>query len=88
MSEKKIGFTACINAIGQDFYKENKDRCVFASGSDAHKGLWCFVGVNTTDFHYDGLHLSAGFDEWEYYASCYVNNMVVTMDRCRLPKGQ
>lgn len=85
MSEKKIGFEACINAIGRECYIKNKHRCVFASGNEEGKGLWCFIGLNTTDTVYEGLRLDADFDDWEYYASCFVKDGTVNMDKCRLP---
>lgn len=86
VNEKKIGFAACINTLSRDLYEENKDRCVFASGKEAGKGTWCFVGLNTHDSETQGLKLTAGLNEWEYYASCYVNQSKVTMDKCRLPR--
>lgn len=72
MTDREIGFNACIDAIGRDFYEANKDTSVFACGND-EKGLWCFLGINTNEEHSSELRLTNG-DKWEYSASCYVKN--------------
>ena len=85
INDKKIGFNACINAFGRDFYEENKNRCVFAAGNEEGKGLWCFMGISTDDSSDPSLHLTAKLDDWDYYTSCYVQHRKVLMDKCKLP---
>lgn len=85
MNEKRIGFDACINSIGREFYETNKERSVFACGDEGSRGLWCFLGINTREIGSDVLRLSADMEDWEYYASCYVKNGAVVMDKCRIP---
>ena len=84
MNREKIGFQALVKQIGEQFFKEHENNAVYSYGEE-EKGLYCFLGIS--------LHpgtklngLSASMDDWDIYASCYVDNDgVVTMGECRLP---
>ena len=85
MDRKKIGFNACLKAIGEDFAATYKDNMVFSCG-ETEQGLFCFLGISTSDFESDHLCLKSNVDDWEYYASCYVlSDNKVKMDKCKLP---
>ena len=47
-------------------------------------GLYCFLGI---DLHPElrKLCLSCDIDEWDIYASCYVTDTNVLIDKCKLP---
>ena len=83
MSDKQIGFDACVEAIGKSFYETYKDNSVFAC-SEEPEGLWCFLGVNTFEPAYREMKLTNG-DEWEYTSSCYVRNGVAHLDKVHVP---
>lgn len=92
--DKKIGFDACVEKIGRSFYELYKDNAVFCCGQES-AGLFCFLGLNTTEQEDNScIRLSLDsksskenpyYDDWEYYASCIVNNGEVIMDKCRVP---
>ena len=84
MNEKRTGFEALVNVIGKDFFEAHKDSAVFST-EETKKGLFCFLGI---DLHPEkrGLCLSASMDEWDIYASCYVIDNEVVMDKCKLPE--
>ena len=85
MLKEKIGFDACINAIGKDFAIANKDNMVYSYGK-TDLGLYCFLGISESECQSDGLCLRSCIDEWDYYASCYVkDNDDVVMGKCKLP---
>lgn len=83
--KKRIGFNKLIEVIGKDFFECHKDTAVFSSG-ETDKGLFCFLGI---DLHPEKalLCLSATMDEWDVYASCYVTDDDVIMDKCKLPNS-
>ena len=45
MNREKIGFRACLKAIGEEYALANKDNMIF-SCSDTEQGLFCFLGTN------------------------------------------
>ncbi len=84
MNKEKIGFQALIKVIGEQFFKEHEDNAVFSYGEE-NKGLYCFLGISLHPS--DRLNgLSASIDDWDIYASCYVTDTDVIMDKCRLPE--
>ena len=85
MNREKIGFMACLKAIGEEYALANKDNMIF-SCSDSEQGLFCFLGISENAYESDSLCLSKNIDDWDYYASCYVlENDEVVMDKCKLP---
>lgn len=83
MDNKKIGFRALVRSIGEQFFTEHKDNAVFSYGEE-DKGLYCFLGISLhPNSKINGL--SASIDDWDIYASCYVINNEVIMDKCKLP---
>ena len=85
MDKRKIGYNKLIDIIGKDFFEAHKDTAVFSYGEEEEeKGLYCFMGI---DLHPElrKLCLSCDIDEWDIYASCYVTDTDVIMDKCRLP---
>ena len=44
MNREKIGFMACLKAIGEEYALANKDNMIF-SCSDTEQGLFCFLGI-------------------------------------------
>ena len=87
MTCAQAGRKACVDAIGRSFFEKHKDKSVFAHDGELfdERGIYCFLGVNTTEKQYDGLRLDANLDDWEYYASCYSLIGSITMSQCRLP---
>lgn len=85
MTKKRLGFNRLVEVIGKDFFERHKDTAVFSSG-ETDKGLFCFLGI---DLHPEKarLCLSASMDEWDVYASCYVTDDDVIMDKCKLPNS-
>lgn len=85
MDRKRIGFHACLEAIGEDYASANRDNMVFSCG-ETEKGLYCFLGISSHHSDSEQLCLRVSIDEWEYYASCYVTSTnEVIMDKCKLP---
>ncbi len=84
MDKKKRGFTKLIELIGEDFYKKNENNAVFCWGEE-EKGLFCFLGI---DLHPEnkGITLSANMEEWDIFASCFVTDTDIIIDKCRLPE--
>ena len=83
MKKEIIGFQALIKEIGFQFFKEHEDNAVFSYGEE-EKGLYCFLGISLhPNLAIDGL--SASIEDWDIYASCYVTDTQVIMDKCRLP---
>lgn len=84
MDRKKIGFQALVKAIGEQFFKEHENSAVFSYGEE-NKGLYCFLGISLhPSLKLNGL--SASIDDWDIYASCYVTDTGIIMDKCRLPQ--
>ncbi len=83
MSDKQIGFDTCVEAIGKSFYEANKDNSIFAC-SDEEAGLWCFLGINTSESANEEMKLTNG-KEWEYMASCYVRNGIANLEKVHAP---
>jgi hypothetical protein len=83
MTDKQIGFEACVEAIGKSFYETNKENSVFACSVEEN-GLWCFLGLNTSESADGELKLTNG-KEWEYSSSCYVRNGVAHLDKVHAP---
>lgn len=86
MNDVRIGMRACKEAIGIEFHNKYKDNCVYSYGEEDDGSVSCFLGLNTVMPEYHGLILTCDINEWEYYASCFVKDGKVTMDKCRLPK--
>ncbi len=83
MNKKKIGFQTLVKTIGEEFFKEHEDNAVFSYGEE-DKGLFCFLGISLhPSTKLNGL--SASMDDWNIYASCYVTDEGIIMDKCRLP---
>ena len=83
MSKEKIGFQTLVNVIGVQFFKEHENSAVFSYGEE-DKGLFCLLGISLhPSTKLNGL--SASMDDWDIYASCYVTDTQVIMDKCRLP---
>lgn len=83
MSKEKIGFQTLVNVIGVRFFKEHENSAVFSYGEE-DKGLFCFLGISLHPSN-KLIGLSASMDDWDIYASCYVTDTQVIMDKCRLP---
>lgn len=82
---RMIGFKALVEKIGNKFFEEHKDSAVYSYGEE-DIGLFCFLGIILHPApEPKGLRLSASMDEWDIYASCYVTDTEVIMDKCRLP---
>lgn len=80
-----IGLKALIEKIGNEFFEEHKDSAVYSYGEE-DAGLFCFLGISLHPSPVlKRLRLSASMDEWDIYASCYVTDTGVIMDKCRLP---
>ena len=86
MNKKRIGFNKLVEVIGKDFFECHKDTAAFST-EETDKGLFCFLGI---DLHPEKarLCLSATMDEWDVYASCYVTDATVIIDKCKLPMDQ
>ncbi len=83
MSKRKIGFDRLVAEIGEDFFNSHKDTACFSYG-DTEKGLHCFLGI---DLHPElrTATLSCPIDDWDVYATCYVTDDGVEMDKCKFP---
>ena len=82
---RMIGFKALVEKIGNKFFEEHKDSAVYSYGEE-DIGLFCFLGISLHPRPMlKELRLSASMDEWDIYASCYVTDTEVIMDKCRLP---
>ncbi|MCQ2549936.1 MAG: hypothetical protein MJ134_07835 [Lachnospiraceae bacterium] len=83
MSKEKIGFQTLVKTIGEQFFREHESSAVYSYGEE-DQGLFCFLGIDLhPSFELNGL--SAKMDDWDIYASCYVTETQVIMDKCRLP---
>lgn len=83
MSKEKIGFQTLVNVIGERFFREHEDNAVYSYGEE-EQGLYCFLGINLhPSSKINGLSASA--EDWDIFASCYVTETQVIMDKCRLP---
>ena len=83
MTDRQIGFNACVESIGKSFYEANKENSVFAC-SDEGDALWCFLGINTFEPANGEMKLTNG-KEWEYTSSCFVRNGVAHIDKVHSP---
>lgn len=83
MNKKRRGFEKLVSVIGIDFFNHHKDTACFSYG-DTEQGLFCFLGI---DLHPEKREctLSADMDDWDVYASCYVTDTQIIMDKCKLP---
>ena len=86
---KKIGIDACIDRLGRDFVKKNRDNASSAFG-DREDHAYCFVGVSDqpeTPMS-EGLRLTSENDRFPYVARCNVaySNGTVTFLDCVLPQ--
>ncbi len=83
MSKKKRGLKKLIEIMGEQFVKEHEDSAVFSYG-ETKKGLHCFLGIS---LHPENARvtLSASLDDWDIYATCYVTDDDVIVDKCKLP---
>ena len=85
MDRKRIGFRTLVNVIGEQFFWEHEDNAVFSYGEE-DMGLYCFLGISLhPSTRLNGL--SATMDDWDIYASCYVTETQVLMDKCKLPEN-
>ena len=83
MNKRRMGFEKLVSVIGKDFFEQHEETACFAYG-DTEQGLFCFLGI---DLHpKDTLMLSADIEEWDIYATCYVTDTEIIMDKCKLPK--
>jgi hypothetical protein len=82
-NKRKLGFEALVNAIGKEFVNDYQDSACFSYG-DTERGLFCFLGI---DLHPENAKctLSADIDDWDIYATCYVTDKDIIMDKCKLP---
>lgn len=83
MSKKRIGFNKLVETIGVQFFEEHKNYAVFSS-EETENGLFCFLGI---DLHPEksNITLSCSIDDWDVYATCYVRENEVVLDKCKLP---
>ena len=83
MDKKRIGFNKLVETIGKNFFELHKETALFSYGEE-DIGLYCFLGI---DLHPElrKLCLSCDIDEWDVYASCYVTDTNVLIDKCKLP---
>lgn len=85
MSKEEIGFRALVEVVGEKFFKEHKNNAVYSYGEE-EQGLYCFLGISLhTNNQINGLSVS--IDDWDIYASCYVTDTGVIMDKCKLPSS-
>lgn len=83
MSKEKRGFQALVKVIGEQFFWEHENNAVYSYGEE-DKGLYCFLGICLhPNSKLNGL--SASLEDWDIYASCYVTETQIIMDKCRLP---
>lgn len=71
---KKIGINACIDKLGRDFVRENRDNGVSSYGED--EGLvYCYIGLDDKPFvsKYPGQLVLDSESKFPYYAECYVD---------------
>ncbi len=83
ISKKRRGFEKLISVIGVDFVEQHKDTACYSWG-DTEQGLFCFLGIELHPQKRERT-LSADIDDWDIYASCYVTDTEIIMDKCRLP---
>lgn len=84
----KAGREACIETIGRIFFENHREDSVFSHDNELYdeRGIYCFLGIDTREYSYEGLRLDANMDDWEYYASCFSLDGKITMYKCRVPK--
>ena len=65
------------------FFEKHKSTAVFSS-EETENGLFCFLGI---DLHPQNANitLSCSIDSWDVYATCYVKDDDVILDKCKLP---
>jgi hypothetical protein len=80
---KALGFETLVNTIGKEFINDHQEFTCFNYG-DTEQGVFCFLGV---DLHPENMKrtLSADIDDWDVYATCYVTDKDIIMDKCKLP---
>jgi hypothetical protein len=83
MNKKRIGFEKLVSIIGVDYFEAHKDTAVFSS-EETESGLFCFLGIDLHPVKSNPC-LSCKIDEWDIYASCYVTETDIIVDKCKLP---
>lgn len=83
MRKEKIGFQYLVKVIGEQFFREHEDNAVYSYGEE-EQGLYCFLGISLHPIS-EIRGLSATLDDWDIYASCYVTDTGIIMDKCKLP---
>ena len=77
-----IGKNACIEKIGKQFVEAHRADACFATQEMEDK-LFCFLGI---DLHSDERKLClSNENDWDVYASCYVQDGTVNLSDCKLP---
>lgn len=84
MSKKKRGLNKLIEVIGEQFCREHQDTALF-SCEESKDGLYCFLGITLYEKN-TPVTLSASLDDWDVYATCYVTDDDVILDKCKLPQ--
>ena len=86
MSKKKRGLNKLIEVIWEKFCREHQEGAIFSCDeTEGERGLYCFLGI---DLHPEDakITLSASLDNWDIYATCYVTDDDVILDKYKLPK--
>ena len=85
---RRIGINACIDKLGREFVKANKEYATSAYG-ETDEGVFCFVGVDNIyqSKNTDSLLVLDSNSEFLYRASCNVNlyDGMFTFVECVLP---
>ena len=70
---KKIGINACVDKLGRDFVKKNREYSCTSYG-DADQYAFCFVGIDNHSEPNFGPHelVLDGDSKWPYKATCNV----------------
>lgn len=70
---RKIGINACIDSLGRDFVKANKQYAAFAY-SEFSNAVYCFVGVDDGPSNTDKSHMLMldSTSAFQYKAHCVV----------------
>ena len=87
---RKIGIDACIDKIGRDFVRANKDSAVFAwGGGEAENSVYCYVGVDDKPIppNPPGVLILDNTSKFPYSASCFASRTdgAIKFIECVLP---
>lgn len=79
-----IGKNACVELIGKEYVREHCDVASFAVQEINEDKVFCFLGI---DLHEDTRELRlSNVNDWDVYASCYVEKGIVKIDEYKLPE--